>query len=510
MATIESQLTAQQAGWLRQYDGLDALVGRLKQAAIDAHMVENGWRMPTTVVSSGQASANPYSESGYWKTDSTASAMSPDKYFGMGRPGASGMDGGTGEWRSELAGYDPVRLDYTSEFNEIRSAIDRYVEKFLRLPQPQAAAGVANLYGSISDQLDPDHGTMTSSIEAIRTNSAALNSTAAETYKTSFLNNFGSVLDGYCGLAALLAQYMGAQAGMWAAARADLVGTVINSIDAYDSLARKGPYRAPRQDWELVIRVAKVALDVGALFVSPAGVAAKAMGAGLVLLNNVTTEEDAKHCPGSTTADIFNSIYKAGLAAVNTQIEDVEHRIYASAGASMDAISSPSAIVRQNWQLPIVVADLSGEQNITWCRDSVSHICDTHMPNIVAQLNQLIDGSREMNDDIVSSVLHDNAIGRGHYGPALAVQELNDMFCDLLGFFMNQVEGCAVNLWDAYEVARNANEAARARLAASSANLEALASPNGYSDPWRHDSTPAPTPEDQQMYREWVSRMSES
>lgn len=502
-AAIESQLTAQQAGWLRRYDELDGLIGRLKQAAIDAHMVEIGWRMPTSIVPSGKAAANPYSGSGYWKTDSVA--MSPDAYYGMERPGESGMRGGIGRLLYQ-GGGDPARLDYTSEFNGIRASIDRCVDKFLHLPDPQAAAKVANVYGSISGQLDPDHGTMMSTIGAIKTNSDALSSSAAESYKSSFLNNFGSVLDGYCGLAVLLAQYMGAQAGMWAAARADVVGTVIQATDTYESLALKRP---PEQSsLDLVIRVAKVALGVAAIFIPEAGAAAKAMGVGLVLFNDVTTEEDRKSSSGATTAEIFNRIYKAGLTAVGTQIEDVEHRVYTGSGGSMDAISSPSPTVRQNWQLPIVLADLSGEQNIGWDRGNVSNICDIHMPNIVAQLNQLIGDARGQNDAIVSSVLHDNAIGRGHYGPALAVQELNDMFCDLLGYFMNQVSGCAANLWDAFEVACNANEAAVARLATSSANLEALASPNGTTDPWRYDSSPAPTVKDQVMYRDWVSRMS--
>ena len=497
----ESQLTAEQSRWLGQYDSLNILVGRLKQAAIDAHMVEKGWRMPTSIVPASDVPSDDDAQEGvfekwYWMLN-----------YGRGggwavveRPGEDGQGSDMGAFKGTGSNTGIGSMSYVSEFSRIRDAIDRHVKKFYNLPLPQSAATPANLYRAISDQLDPDHGTMTSYIDAIRTDTAVLDGTAATTYKTSFLNCFGSVLDGYSGLAALLAQYMGAQAGVWAAARADVVGTVISATEAYDARARS--VLPSDTAWGVMVRVARVALDVASIFI-PAGGAANATKLGLVLLNNVTVGEEPTMDIGRSAADIYNNIYKAGLVAVNTQIEDVEQRIYTGSGASMDAISSAEPTVRQNWQLPIVVADLSDEPGIRWDRDNVSRICDLHMPEIVNKVGQLVNDARSLDDDIVCSVLRNDAVGRGHYGPALAVQEVNDMFCDLLFQFGQQVARGGENLWAAYEAGCSADDAAVAALEATTANLQALASPNGYQDPWRYDATPAPTPDDQQAYRDW-------
>ena len=513
-----SKLSPEQRDNQKQYANIDVLIGHLYLAAIDASMVEAGFRMPTSVVHADDAPETVLTPhdlaAGYWKDSDQP--MEGEWVTWVERPGADGTNGGrTIEYYPDYNGQSGVQRRvgttsdrYVSKFDDIRKQVHLEIEKFLDMPDPQAAADVANIYTGISGQLDPGYGTMTASIGEIKTHSDVLKGTAAETYKTSFLNCFGLVLDSYCGLAGVLAQFMGAQAAMWAAARADVIGVIKSATDAYNTYATKPP-AGSGFNWDVLIQIGKVVLAAAGIFTPEGGAVKKVASLGGAILETLPKEEEKVSHGIKSPEDVFDHIYKAGLASVNEQVTDVEDQIYTDAGSVMGSISGSRSAVRQNWQLPIAVADLSGEKHITWEYEDVNDICHVDMPNIVAKLDQLVSTARIEDADLVCSVLHHDGLGRGHYGPGLALQELNDMFCDLLGFFREQVSRGGENLWDAYQFACNADDATRAALAASTANLEGLTSLNGYQDPWIYTTTPAPTSTDQQMYGDWLKALND-
>ncbi|MCL2850487.1 MAG: hypothetical protein FWE61_10665, partial [Micrococcales bacterium] len=274
---------------------------------------------------------------------------------------------------------------------------------------------------------------------------------------------------------------------MWAAARANTVGVILQSTAAFDAVAAQTRFK---YDLKGITTVGKVAMETAGLFF-PKGVekGGKFSLAVITALSNSTTTAGTVATYGSVLDDVFTG----GLDSIATEILNVEERICTNVCADMDKISDPDENVRVNWQLPNPdPLDLSDEPGIATDAPAVTNIRN-YMKEIVDILTGVVASARGSNHELVSSVLRGSDLGCGHYGPGLVLQELNDMFCDLLNILKRQIDGSADNLYAACMIQLGNDSEAAAQLQASTAALESLDNLDGYDDPWRYSKDPNPS-----------------
>jgi|GEM_PF-2451218 len=494
---FESGLSADQIGWLGRYDTFDYLVGRLTQSAIDAFMVGKGW----TMVGPSQ------SATGYRRSTAHArgKGVNATTFETCTRPGPDGWGGGRVTTVTTLNGAEQDREESTVSFDSVRDDIKGVVARFADCPDPSSSADIAIIYDALACHLVAgDGGSLTAALRLIETASEVLTGNTAETYKRNFLLSIGKVLDNYSAFGKLIGHLMATQSGMWAAVRANTVGMLIKSRMKFDDVAQRGP---TGYNYAGMVKVIDIALGVAGIF------APKPVDKGIKLVvlafDQVSGGEPGTVGSAATYDQVLDRVLMAGLGSIAKQVKDLEAKIKNNAVTNLEKIAYNDDVVRSLFELPNPGSlDLSDEPDIATDLDAVTRIRG-HMKSIVEEIGGYVRAGRDVNDGMTRAVVRSTDLGDWHFGPGPLMQELGDMFCDILTRLKNQVDLSADNLYNACMVLLSKDEEYAAQVAASAAGLEALDSPNGYADPWRYSKDPEPSPADRalvipDMWRMWV------
>lgn len=479
-----------------RYDTFDYLVGRLVQSAIDASMVGKGWTMVGP-----SASATLYRRS---TSHARGKGVNATMVETCTRPGRDGWGGGQVTAVTTLNGAEQDREESTVSFDGVRDGIQRVVARFADCPQPSGSADIAIIYNALACHLVAGPGgSLTPELDLIKTASEVLTGNTATTYKTNFLHTIESLLDNFSVFATRVAYFMACQSGMWAAVRANTVGMLIKSRVKFDDVAQRGP---AGYSYAGFVKVVEIALDVAEVFApKPLESAVKLakITAGQVSYDVPDTDGAA-----ATYDQVLNEVLMAGLDSIASQVEGLEQKIKFDVAADMDDFAFPKTpdrteqavgTVRTLWELPNPGSlDLSDEPDIATDLDAVTRI-KSHMKSIVEKIGGYVEVARDANGAMTRSVVRSTDLGDGHFGPGPVMQELGDMFCDILNRLKNQIDLSADNLYDACMVLLSVNEEFAARVAASGAGLAALDTPDGYADPWRYSKEPGPSPADRAL-----------
>jgi len=523
-----ASLIGDQRGWLGEYGDIETLIGKCVRAGIDAYMAGKGWHMPGSGTGPGSSATD------YWKPE--------ERFIGKGYSSSTlrtctcpGPDGEGGGVETEVKYFNGSKSTKTSshhgEFEGVKTTIHGHTDRFIGLPEPGRIEQVANIYRQgISGQLHPERGYIGEKVNSIAPffdlKNGTLTGRSAMALKTKFLDKIHTVLYSYSDLAELVGYYMAAQAGMWAAARASAVGAIKTSTDRFNDVAAT-PKEDSKFSLEDVLKVAAVVASIVGIVIPESRKAASQVAKIGGVLVDAASAEAAGDVKSTGFVDSYESVItdvlKAGLDSVKNQVKDLEDQIYSGAGACMNSISDSNTSVRDNWQLPPPSpADLSDEPKISSDGDAVTKVVNvmsggyspsdgsssgsqaTDADSIALVLDSQLSQGRGQQDEIVGSVVRDPDIGHGHYGPGLPLQELNDMLCDLIKYLRDEVDDSARNFLAAYQYLTAANDQATATMQTTAAQLEALDpdSLNGYDDPWRYTTRPAPSERDREMRRD--------
>ncbi|MCL2455344.1 MAG: hypothetical protein FWD18_08640 [Micrococcales bacterium] len=187
ISTDTSYLSGEQSRNLRRYtSSLEIQIGVLKRAAIDAYMRDRGFEIQTS--------------GSYRRTGGIFDHR--DFREVCERPRADGRGGGYLTRNGNPSG------DHYADFDAIRSAIDRLIEKFLDMPDPKRfEEPIDNLVAICNSLAAGDaygRGPMAPAFANIRDETARLHGRAAYAYKTTYVDLFDTVLDGHCDVATLI------------------------------------------------------------------------------------------------------------------------------------------------------------------------------------------------------------------------------------------------------------------------------------------------------------------
>ena len=473
---------------------LDEAIGRLKRAMIDSFMAE---KVFGATFSHG---GNRFE----FKTDeyllrSNAYPVEGDDH--VARPDEFGNGGGRA-WKTMIPGVwdqsygDSRELDYTAEFDDIRAWVDNLVDKWvLQTPDPAYIGEAASRFDRVCTSLRPDGGTVSGHVNQLEQDlgSPDLAGTTIGAFRTKFVVNLRTVLNGHSCIAAVLASNMAAQRAAWEEVRAGFVLTVEAYTRVFRSLAG---LEGGSPDANVQVRILRYAADAAAdgPWATVLNLAAAALG--LLALPKDGGKEDSRS-PRSFAEG--KSALEAALDALNRDLYDTEKSIRDTISHNIVEIGSTKRIIdgreypdnRQHYDLslaPITDFSVADPDRIGWDGSVIGSIADGPMREIAEGLHEQLRITTTWDSSLAEAVKRHSLLGLGTYGPSAAMHELNEMLCDLLGDLKWEVETGASQLWLAYDANMRHNDQAATDLAALNAQLP---QGSGY-DPWDYEPPRSP------------------
>jgi hypothetical protein len=304
---------------MASYDDLSSLTGKLKRAAIDAYMKDQGF----TIVEG---------ESKYYDERHSVS----DLHYWVSRPGDDGNGGG--DWTSDHflpdswigGGKDE---EFQGHFDTIRERVDSALRKWQDLPIPSEfdplldsmrAANVA--LGVVPSK---DGGTVTGTgfigpnLTLIETNCEYMSGGIITAFKTKFLLSLGNCIAGHHGITVVLGEALASEKAMWEKARQDVANAVEAATTALDSYVKSG-----NADWTLTFGVLGAIITGAAAFVSGgATVALSGAGAGVTLLKEVNDAKDREAAQPDQSFEGIMTAYEQVLTDLNGTIKTAEQAL---------------------------------------------------------------------------------------------------------------------------------------------------------------------------------------
>lgn len=320
------------------YEEFDALVGRLKQASIDAYMDDAGFDLIGGKYSSVVVSPDPMGRGMSWTTL-------------VARPGEDGNGGGDGEMICSAA-VPPQSVSYQSEFDQVRAKIDALVQPWRDLPLPAEVQAVEQQCvtlntgfagtASYSQGNVGGVGIIATNLDQVRTNSQAFTGRTGERFKSQFLGRIGAVCGGLWATSVLATTMVHVQVKMWEASRQD-IANVLEMSRAAMAASCNGSQERVAVTLEVVDIVIKVAKEfVPGLLGGALGTA----GIGLDLLQDaIESKSKAPEMGGGTYEEVLKTI-TAALNAVNEQITAQERLIDDTLVRNLAAIQTAGKTIR--------------------------------------------------------------------------------------------------------------------------------------------------------------------
>ena len=444
------------------YEEFDALVGRLKRAAIDAYMDDYGFSAV-----GGDYTKTEVSDGGFPLSATTV----------VDRPGEDGNGGGAGT-RQVTMSPTPDVVSYHERFDQVRSQIDALVQPWRDLPSPAQIqvveqqcvtlntgfAGTASFsQGNVGGV-----GIIATNLDQVRTNSQAFTGRTGERFKSQFLGRIGAVCGGLWAMSVLATTMVHVQAKMWEAARQDVA-------DALDigKVAMAGSCNGAQERLNMSLKVDGIVIKVAKEFVPGlAGAALGTAGIALDLLQDATAPEaNVPQMGGGTYEEVLKS-FTDTLNTINEQITAQERLINDTLVRNLAAIQAAGKTIRHPDDgtaaehanpYDVEVPPISSTKGVRITNyDLVAGIWQECLPKVSHELKDLAVTSR---DCMTWEALQRNAgIGIALSGPSVSFGELTWKLCEMANDLAWDVTMGAKDLKLVVTAMREHDEASAAKL----------------------------------------------
>lgn len=457
------------------YKDLDTLTGKLKRSAIDAYMKSEGWRVHEhkyEIDSRG--------------TDSTVT-----------RPASDGSGGG--DWEAtdsgDLWGLTDRDEEFTTAFDDIRSAIDDVLKPWTWIPGPGKIETLVEDMQEVTTKLHlgdvrTEDGTVTGKSEIagnltlILENSTAMSGSTFATFKSKFLSQLGVAIGGQHAISVILGGALAAQQKVWDGARQTVADTVDAATRAFDAYA----HDEGSVDWGVVLQVVGYAASAAIIFAGSGGAAVpvslSVAGLGLTILNDAVSDDQTDGSePSSYDYDGIWWAFKNNLAFLNLGIGIEEATLRGNLTDNLSVIRGDQGSYDLSRPSLLDVDDASalGEDKAVVLEPPlVAEITDTYLPAVAKELRAAQDKVDTATDS--GAFLRDADIGVSEYGPNPEYEEARWLLWELLGNLAWEVEVSAKHLDLAVEDIQNADGASQSAL---EKHTEQLGEDSSYvPDPW--------------------------
>lgn len=481
---------------MSDYEYFAESVGILKQAAIDAWMVDvEGF---TIAGSTGRVRSGRDRYVRRFADRDLVVDSNPvdDVYQNVSRPDSSGRGGGD-VWFTDVRGgaadtneiYELRSKDYPSWFDGIIETVNGIVSPWL---DPVDLARIAPILGGLNrvaaelgqGNLGSGGDLLADCSDLVSTaQTSDLSGTTISSFRKAVIAKLdpkiymgGTPLKALCSVSVVLTSHVAAEKAAWAKAREQVADIVNSAFLSFTAVAE----RSRGDDWAELIEVVKVAAQVVKEIVPGADKwAAVADSIELDLLVDRLVPEPAKMVkPAGTYGSILEAL-RTNVQRLNEEVERVETGIRDAACQNLDIIGA-----RSNREYFVLKAE-----GIRWTQqdyadyNAYSHDGDPDndviriVPSVVMDVKASLDTVAEdfrriarmletIHPEMWSALSRDARLGYGPNGPAAAIMELAELLHDLLGTFAWSVEESGEDLKLACDALTAQNEAARAALEA--------------------------------------------
>ncbi|MBM9460720.1 hypothetical protein JK386_12470 [Nocardioides sp. zg-536] len=336
---------------------LKTLVGKIKQAAIDAFMCEETWGGSDGVGISGWTIQGDL----YFYVHPTSGSFGPITEE-VTRPGADGEGGGRWKMRVPMA-PDPDEEDrYVDDFDSIRRRIDEVFEPWFtrEIPDPDAFdAPIGHLQAAIADLTLNSDGEEFSAgdIRALirtqlhRINGGDYTGWSGKTVR-AFENSYGevrcaTVTQNQRALLTRLAQALCAEQQIWFEARPAIMTIADGALAAFNAVAKDGDTESAALAWKIVSGVTGIIADA-----VPGGkVISKTISAAAVAMDVAklfgTPEPPSEQKPGPISGGSFEAVMSSleeAERALGLDIYEAEYYVWETLKKATDLASRDDRI----------------------------------------------------------------------------------------------------------------------------------------------------------------------
>lgn len=444
------------------YEEFDALVGRLKRAAIDAYMDDYGFRAVG---------------GDYTRTESGGGEFPLSATTFVDRPGEDGNGGGAGTRQVSMSPTNGV-VSYHERFDQIRSQIDELVQPWRDLPSPSRLQTVEQQCVSLNTGFAGTAsfsqgnvggvGAIATNLDQVHTNSQAFTGRTGERFKSRFLGRIGAVCGGLWAMSVLATTMVHVQAAMWESARSD----VARVLDA-GTIAMNGSCRGGQEEIKFALTVAGIVVSVAKEFVpGVAGGLLGTAGIGIDLLQEAVDADPPKVSLAGSTYEAVRDNFAAALTAINEQITVQERLIDETLARNLAWIQevgktmrhpNPGTTAEHSNPFDLEVPPVGSTKGVRITSyELVAGIWQECLPTVAHELEGLAVTSR---DCMTWNVLQRSAgVGIALSGPSMRFGELTWKLCEMANDLAWDVKLGAKDLKLVVTAMREHDEASAARL----------------------------------------------
>lgn len=481
------------------YANLNELIGNVKQAAIDAWMVD----LHYTKIDDSTYEAEG---SGAYGTRSTY-----DPRYLVTRPGNNGLGGGVmsrvtyaygGSWSSGQSTEIVSSLE--AEFDQIRTTIEELFEPWKDLPDPEKVkASVGDAVSAITE-LSVEYsssGTQTDNTTSIAMQTDLVNDSlqylagaTVDAFKLNFLTPMVGAAMTLRTIAVARAVVAAGEQSLWEKAREDVLQAATSIKDAFAAVAphSSGMSAATTLD------VAGWLNDAIGLIPLPwVGAVTGIVSIGIDILDKTATKDEM---PNPVSGGSYEAVLTSAgehLKKINSVITQAEQEIHDNLTANANGIRSaagrsaldlvPHAFREGESIIPSteVPHSANGMSEIAFTTEKVNGIVDVLLPAISTTFKNALDA---FEGSFYSTINRDDRIGLGANGPAAAYADVSLLFYSLCGELSEEVSNAAINLKLAYQENLSLDGSYAADLRAVTEDID---NGTGY-DPWNERPQPQP------------------
>ena len=372
---------------------IDAVLGSLKQAAIDAYMrlimgrndssylmnVEEGFESVTIVVE------RPQNGAGGGKT--------------VIYDGALARDGGDA---------------FTNLFNEIRAIIDGVVDPWRSLPDPSKLQSAMDTATEVASILAPDGADggggvgLQASIAEIERHLGSMTGQTIAAFKQNFLGVLDSAVTNIYLLPVNAGAGMAGEQGALQQAREDFISVLNQSTARFNEVAKMGG-----SPGRLLFALVKSANSmIGNFLPAPAKVVSSSVGVVLGLIDELGLVEADEPAASAADYEAAMSAFQDSVKKLNGSLRDIESELT----DKLREINLTTVSSYQQFDLRIPKAEPhSDEYSVTKIdEDAVDDIVNVYLPDIASFLSTAANRSNAMRID--DELDRDASIGSGGVG----------------------------------------------------------------------------------------------
>lgn len=455
---------------------LQALIGPLKGAAIDAYMKQNGWMI----------GADHYSF-----TIVTQDASNTQE---VTRPSPKDGEGG-GKWSDSslwMLGPDTSlgkRMDaqWKAEFDAIRTQIDETFSVWRYLPNPSDFVADMELLrqvrvtltSTVPSEWPQGMGDIYGYLTTMNQDAHDMRGGVITNFKNKFLSMLPAAIVNMNLVALILGSAVGSEQEVWIKARNDvktIITTTTNSFSTY--AAQHGGDASTDLTFSVI---GAVLSGLGAFF--PGADILKGVLAGVsASLSLVKAGYEYKQKVTSIPASSYDSIMEQfgnALADLNAAIKQEEAALQDSLTRNHDEILSNDAKNGFDLEHPLQdIKDPSDLGTVTIVRSAVDEIAGSCMPGIADELGAANYELRDVGAN-AGPWLRDDSIGLGEQGCYGDWLSLKDLLTSLIGDLSWETSTSAKTLRLAINAFLNVDDEAAERLAQHAKQID-----DGRGSPW--------------------------